>query len=76
MTALFMQRRANHQQDGDEDDDETFPPGPNYLSRFRAPMTEAEMAEAADDFEQAVIAWLREMEQERDQPSLPGLLSE
>ena len=65
-------RSGDHWPDGGEDD--TFPPGPNYLARFRRPLTEEEMEEAAAKFEAAVIEWLRKMDEEREQPSLPGLL--
>lgn len=36
----------------------------------RRPMTEAELDEAAREFEAAIIEWLREVEQELDRPAL------
>lgn len=44
------------------DDDDWFPPDPNYLAQFREPTTEADMVEMARILEEAVIEFLTECE--------------
>lgn len=54
--------------EAEQEDPDAFPPGPNYLSRFRRALghegivTDEEVA----DFQQAIIEWLAEVQ--ADQP--------
>jgi hypothetical protein len=41
------------------DEDDLFPPGPNFLAQFRKPMSEEEIDEAAAEFEAALVAILQ-----------------
>lgn len=49
-------------------DDEAFPPGPNYLSRFRRALGHEGITDQdAAAFQQAVAEWLAEVTQEDQQ---------